>query len=293
MEFIREGDKILSNLNLFLMKLNFLDRETQYNNAIEKYISAMNKSKSLLNDRENENFKVYELAGKKLISCYEKFSNSTEMGKICISLGDKYFERNMYDEAIQYYRMAIRAFEVKYTNELISKTYEKLANVCNVTGDIGEEIRYFEMAIKFNMSENSKKYLLRYNLSYKYALNGEYQKAIDLIIETSSECIDNSVMKWNVTKNLFIAIILSLLLNSSEEASTLYEKCCNLDISFEGRLEGKTSRNIIEAYQNSDVEFFTDSIKEYDRISKFDNFHVSILSKLKGKLQDSGEDDLR
>ena len=77
-----------------------------------------------------------------------------------------------------------------------------------------------------------------------------------------------------------------------EDVKVALERYREMDINFPGSREDSLIENVIKAYEDKDVDEFTDALREYDRIRKFDNWQTTLLLRVKNTMAGPvGEDD--
>lgn len=108
----------------------------------------------------------------------------------------------------------------------------------------------------------------------------KYKEAAELYERISLKTRYNSLLKWSNTKHLFHASLCRLALNNLEMDK--YEEML-LHTSFKNSREGKFLIELIEAIENSDIQLFTDVVKEFETITKLSMWETSLLLKIKTK----------
>lgn len=108
-----------------------------------------------------------------------------------------------------------------------------------------------------------------------------YHEAIEMYERIVSKTMNNSLLKWSNRDHLFCASLCRLVLNNL--SMDKYEDML-LHISFKNSREGMFLHELISAIENSDLDKFTDAVKEFDSITKLDSWKVSILLKIKNQI---------
>ncbi|KTW25643.1 hypothetical protein T552_03503 [Pneumocystis carinii B80] len=118
------------------------------------------------------------------------------------------------------------------------------------------------------------------------ALNEQYPLAIRKFEDVARKSINNNLMKWGVKDCLFKAGLCHL--NSGDMVATrrALEHYIDLDITFQSTREYKLLEDILEAIESGDSDLFTEKIREYDQLSKFDKWKTTLLLRIKKSINE-------
>ncbi|KAG4304008.1 hypothetical protein PORY_002531 [Pneumocystis oryctolagi] len=106
------------------------------------------------------------------------------------------------------------------------------------------------------------------------AVEEQYSLAIQKFEEVARKSINNNLTKWSVKDYFFKAGLCHL--NSGDMVATrrALEHYIDLDLTFQSTREYKFLEvDILYAVESGNPDIFTEKVREYDQISKLDNFH--------------------
>mmetsp|Transcript_13702 Transcript_13702/g.33243 ORF Transcript_13702/g.33243 Transcript_13702/m.33243 type:complete len:290 (+) Transcript_13702:53-922(+) len=115
----------------------------------------------------------------------------------------------------------------------------------------------------------------------------DYEKAIDVFEAVAASSLDVALLKWSVKDYFFQAGLCRLALGDMLAARRAFDRYRDQDVSFSDTRESKLLEDLSTAYDDQDVEKFTDAIYEFDQISKLDKWKTSLLLRVKNALKDS------
>ncbi|KAK3595950.1 hypothetical protein CHS0354_032463 [Potamilus streckersoni] len=157
--------------------------------------------------------------------------------------------------------------------------------------DIEKAISSYEQAADYYKGEESKssanKCLLK--VAQFSAQLERYDKAVEIYEEVAVTCMDNSLLKYSAKDHFFRAAICHMCIDTLnvQQAIQKYEdmfpqfaddRCCKL------------LKTLITACEDEDVDKFTDAIKEYDSISRLDQWMTTMFLRIKNRIN---QDDLK
>jgi alpha-soluble NSF attachment protein len=123
------------------------------------------------------------------------------------------------------------------------------------------------------------------------ALEGkDYYKAIELYEKVARASIANNLMRWSVKEYLLKAGICQLCTGDQVGVNTALEKYRELDPSFQQQREYALLVDLAAAVQDGDQEMFSDKLFQYDQLSKLDKWKTTLLLRIKGTIEEGGED---
>jgi len=159
---------------------------------------------------------------------------------------------------------------------MIAEIYEK--EFLNVT----KAMANYEIAANYFKCDESiasaNKCLL--NVAHYSASLGDYQKAIDIYEEVGAYCIDSSLLKYSAKDHYFRAALCHTCIDhlNGELAVKRYEE---LFPAFSDSRECKFVKKLLVNLEDADVDGFTQTVKDFDSISRLDKWFVNILLKIK------------
>uniref|UniRef100_A0A158R5L3 C2H2-type domain-containing protein n=1 Tax=Syphacia muris TaxID=451379 RepID=A0A158R5L3_9BILA len=118
----------------------------------------------------------------------------------------------------------------------------------------------------------------------------QYKKAIQIFEEVALWEADHQTLKYAAKNHFFQALLCHLCIDllDTQHALKRYEE---ISPSFADTREAKLIKELITCVEEQDVDTFTDAVKNYDKISRLDQWHTALLVKIKKSCSD--EDDLK
>ncbi|XP_008311442.1 N-ethylmaleimide-sensitive factor attachment protein, beta b isoform X2 [Cynoglossus semilaevis] len=160
--------------------------------------------------------------------------------------------------------------------------------------DIEKAIAHYEQAAEYYKGEESNssanKCLLKVG-AYCAQLE-QYQKAIEIYEQVGANTMDNPLLKYSAKEYFFKAALCHFVVDelNSKIAVEKYEE---MFPAFSDSRECKLLKKLLEAYEEQNSEGFTDAVKEFDSISRLDQWHTTILLRIKKNIQGEEEGDLK
>jgi alpha-soluble NSF attachment protein len=141
------------------------------------------------------------------------------------------------------------------------------------------------------------------------ALEGkDYYKAIELYEKVAKTSIQNNLMRWSVKEYLLKAGICQLCTGDQVGVNAALDRYRDLDPSFVQQREHQLLVDLTQAVQDGDQEMFADKVMyllmcastkyiansiqlfQYDQLSKLDKWKTTLLLRIKGTIEETGED---
>lgn len=143
-------------------------------------------------------------------------------------------------------------------------------------------------------------YEKQYDITQKYdenygdllVKNKNYTRAAEIYESIGKLKAESSTLKFGCAK-LFLKSICCYIL--SDDDVNAQRKFDEIELSYpiiHSDRDFKLSQNIMESYQERDVETYTRVMYEYDEISKISDFHVNLFNLIKKKMTKEEELDL-
>lgn len=255
----------------------FMDEEDIYHNSAELFEKAGHLYK---NEKiNNKAIDSYTNAGRCYLHANQDY-DSIRVYEMAANLCKNIDENKMiilYDKII--YLMIDQGMFNK-----VGETYIKIAEFYNKNGDVINTIKNYQNAIEFFEQEGIEcgKYIIK--VGDLFALSQHYTKAILTYDKVAHQYINNNILKYQVRKIIY-KILLCYFANRID-IFTILHKYCNLDISFTNSREYNLILSIKQSIENNDIEIFQKSIKEYDDITRFDDWNITILSRIKKRIEE-------
>lgn len=154
--------------------------------------------------------------------------------------------------------------------------------------DIEKAMTHYEQAADYFKGEESTSSANKCMLNVaRYAAQLEqYEKAIDIYEQVASSSLENALLKYSSKEYFFRAALCHMCVDllNAQHALNKYEELCP---SFADSREYKLVKALIGKLEDQDVDGFTDTVKEYDSISRLDQWYTNILLRIKKSLQET------
>uniref|UniRef100_A0A3B4D689 Uncharacterized protein n=1 Tax=Pygocentrus nattereri TaxID=42514 RepID=A0A3B4D689_PYGNA len=159
--------------------------------------------------------------------------------------------------------------------------------------DIDKAIAHYEQAADYYKGEEStssaNKCLLKV-ASYAAQLE-QYPKAIEIYEQVGTHAMDSTLLKYSAKDYFFKAALCHFCIDMLN-AKLALQKYEEMFPAFSDSRECKLVKKLLDAYEEQNVDAYTDSVKEYDTISRLDQWLTTMLLRIKKTIQDN-ESDLR
>ncbi|KXS19201.1 alpha-soluble NSF attachment protein [Gonapodya prolifera JEL478] len=112
----------------------------------------------------------------------------------------------------------------------------------------------------------------------------QYAVAIEKFEFVASASVDNNLTKWSVREHLLKAGLCHLASEDIIAAKRALEKYQSMDVTFSSTREFLFLKNLTDAVEAADEQLFTDTVYEFDRMTKLDAWKTTILLRVKKTL---------
>uniref|UniRef100_A0A673BEG4 Beta-soluble NSF attachment protein-like n=1 Tax=Sphaeramia orbicularis TaxID=375764 RepID=A0A673BEG4_9TELE len=161
--------------------------------------------------------------------------------------------------------------------------------------DIEKAIAHYEQAADYYKGEESNssanKCLLKVG-AYCAQLE-QYQKAIEIYEQVGANTMDNPLLKYSAKEYFFKASLCHFIVDELNAKASFYilmaysvPVFCSLTYIF------LLKQKLLEAHEEQNSEAFTEAVKEFDSISRLDQWHTTLLLRIKKTIQ-GDEGDLK
>jgi len=272
-EWIEKGDNRVKKFSLF-------GGGSKYEEAAEMYIKGANLYKIS---------KKWEQAGAAFIKAAEsqlKLQSKHEAATNYINAGNCLKKSNVND-AGNCLRIAIELFTDEGRFSIAAKHQKELAEMFEAEEDYQQAIDNYQTASDYYEGEgqtsSSNACLLK--VAQFSAQLEKYDKAIEIYERVAKASLDNNLLKWSVKEYFLKAGLCHLASGDIVSAKRAVERYQEMDYTFSSQRECKLLQDLITACENYDVEAFTQSVADYDSISKLDQWKTHILLKVKNSIK--------
>uniref|UniRef100_A0A8C3S6B0 NSF attachment protein beta n=1 Tax=Chelydra serpentina TaxID=8475 RepID=A0A8C3S6B0_CHESE len=160
--------------------------------------------------------------------------------------------------------------------------------------DIEKAIAHYEQAADYYKGEESNSSANRCLLKVAaYAAQLEqYQKAIEIYEQVGTNTMDNPLLKYSAKEYFFKAALCHFIVDELN-AKLALEKYEEMFPAFTDSRECKLVKKLLEAHEDQNCEAYTEAVKEFDSISRLDQWLTTMLLRIKKSLQGDGDGDLK
>uniref|UniRef100_A0A3Q2E8V9 Beta-soluble NSF attachment protein n=1 Tax=Cyprinodon variegatus TaxID=28743 RepID=A0A3Q2E8V9_CYPVA len=157
--------------------------------------------------------------------------------------------------------------------------------------DIDKAIAHYEQAADYYKGEESNssanKCLLK--VGHYSAQLEQYQKAIEIYEQVAMSTMDNPLLKYNAKEYFFKASLCHFIVDELN-AKLAIEKYEEMFPAFSDSRELKLLKKLLEAHEEQNSEAFTEAVKEFDSVSRLDQWLTTMLLRIKKTIQgDAGD----
>ncbi|XP_006860723.1 PREDICTED: beta-soluble NSF attachment protein isoform X3 [Chrysochloris asiatica] len=157
--------------------------------------------------------------------------------------------------------------------------------------DIEKAIAHYEQSADYYKGEESNssanKCLLKV-AAYAAQLE-QYQKAIEIYEQVGTNTMDNPLLKYSAKDYFFKAALCHFIVDELN-AKLALEKYEEMFPAFTDSRECKLLKKLLEAHEEQNSEAYTEAVKEFDSISRLDQWLTTMLLRIKKSIQGDGEE---
>lgn len=172
---------------------------------------------------------------------------------------------------------------------MAAKHHQSIAELYeNDSTDLEKAVQHYEQAADYFRGEennaSANKCLLKV-AQYSAQLE-KYDKAIQIYQDVASSSLENSLLKYSAKEYMFRAALCHLCVDVLNAQHAL-ERYLQQYPAFQDSREYKLVNTLIEHIEEQNIEGFTDTVKDYDEISRLDQWFTTILLRIKKQLNDN------
>jgi len=280
-----KGSELMAQADAKLKQKWVISNTAKFEAAMELY------------DKAAAQFKIqkqWDEAGEayvKMAECAEKIGNESEAVTAYTNAGKAYKNGNT-KEAIRIFRIAAEMRMAANAFQQAAKIHQEIAGIEEKNLNLKGAIRsYNDSADCFHAegslpSENSA--LLK--VAELSATEEDYQRAILVYEKVAAASLDSSLLKYSAKDYFFKAALCQMVVCAREDDMKTLEqkldKYKDLHPAFEGDRTCKLIEGCMKAFEDDDVEAYTDTVFSYDKIYKLDNWVASLLLIVKKVIKD-------
>uniref|UniRef100_A0A3Q3GV52 NSF attachment protein beta n=1 Tax=Labrus bergylta TaxID=56723 RepID=A0A3Q3GV52_9LABR len=199
-----------------------------------------------------------------------------------------------WSEAIKCFNAAVDIYTDMGRFTIAAKHHISIAEIYeSELVDIEKAIAHYEQAADYYKGEESNssanKCLLKVG-AYCAQLE-QYQKAIEIYEQVGANTMDNPLLKYSAKEYFFKASLCHFIVDELN-AKIAVEKYEEMFPAFSDSRECKLLKKLLDAHEEQNSEGFTEAVKEFDSISRLDQWHTTLLLRIKKSIA-GDEGDLK
>ncbi|XP_003758183.2 beta-soluble NSF attachment protein isoform X2 [Sarcophilus harrisii] len=283
-QLMAEAEKRVKSSHSFLRGL--FGGNTRIEEACEMYTRAANMFKMAKNWSAAGN--AFCQAAKLHMQLQSKHDSATSF----VDAGNAYKKADP-QEAINCLNAAIDIYTDMGRFTIAAKHHITIAEIYETElVDIEKAIAHYEQSADYYKGEESNssanKCLLKV-AAYAAQLE-QYQKAIEIYEQVGANTMDNPLLKYSAKDYFFKAALCHFIVDELN-AKLALEKYEEMFPAFTDSRECKLLKKLLEAHEEQNSEAYTEAVKEFDSISRLDQWLTTMLLRIKKSIQGDGEVD--
>lgn len=159
--------------------------------------------------------------------------------------------------------------------------------------DIDKAIAHYEQAADYYKGEEStsaaNKCLLKV-ANYAAQLE-QYQKAIEIFEQIGTYSMDTTLLKYGAKDHFFKAALCHFCVDMLN-CKLAVQKYEDMFPAFSDARECKLLKKLLDAHDEQNIDAYADAVREFDSITRLDQWQTTMLLRIKKTIQDE-ESDLR
>ncbi|KAG4080059.1 hypothetical protein HA402_007614 [Bradysia odoriphaga] len=193
------------------------------------------------------------------------------------------------NEAIACLMKAIEIYTEMGRFSIAAKHHQAIAELYEGEGnDLQRAVQHYESAADYSRGEEStisaNKCMIK--VAQYAAQLEDYDKAIQIYEQVASSCLDSSLLKYSAKEYFFRASLCHLSVDLLNAQHAL-EKYSQQYPAFQDSRDYKLVKDLSEHLEEQNIEGFTDTVKDYDSISRLDQWYTTILLRIKKQANDN------
>ncbi|KAI8482637.1 PREDICTED: alpha-soluble NSF attachment protein-like [Branchiostoma belcheri] len=220
--------------------------------------------------------------------------NSKHEAATCFVDAGNCYKKTDPQEAVNCISRAVEIFTDMGRFTIAAKNHISIAEIYETEiVDIDKAISNYEQAADYYKGEESSSSANKCLLKVaQYAAQLEqYPKAIEIYEQVAVTAMDNSLLKYSAKEYFFKAALCHLCVDllNAQQAVQKYEE---MFAAFSDTRECKLLKTLMTALEEQNADMYTDAVKDYDSITRLDQWLTTMLLRIKRTI--SGEmEDLR
>ncbi|KAJ8982807.1 hypothetical protein NQ317_010428 [Molorchus minor] len=199
------------------------------------------------------------------------------------------YKKSDINESVNCLLKAIEIYTDMGRFTMAAKHHQTIAEMYETDAvDLERAVQHYEQAADYFRGEESNSSANKCLLKVaQYAAQLEnYEKAIQIYQEVASSALESSLLKYSAKEYLFRAALCHLCVDVLNAQHAL-ERYVQMYPAFQDSREYKLVKTLIEHIEEQNIEGYTDAVKDYDSISRLDQWYTTILLRIKKQLNES------
>ncbi|XP_042210554.1 alpha-soluble NSF attachment protein-like isoform X2 [Homarus americanus] len=274
MQLMAEAEKKLTSSKGFLGSL--FGGSSRVDEAMDLYQQAANKFKMA---------KKWSSAGHaftELAALHGKAGSRLDAATNFVEAGNCY-KKTDPNESVNCLLKAIEIYTDMGKFTMAAKHHQSIAEIYETeVADIEKAIQHFEQASDYFRGEennsSANKCLLKVAMFAAQMEN--YEKAIQIYEQVATSSLESSLLKYSAKEYMFRAALCHMCidLTNAKIAVVKYEE---MYPAFQDSRECKLIKSLMNHLEEQNVDAFTDTVKDYDSISRLDQWYTTMLLRIK------------
>ncbi|MEE6474352.1 hypothetical protein FKM82_010355 [Ascaphus truei] len=216
-----------------------------------------------------------------------------QAGKLHMQLQSKHDAATSFVDAGNAYKKADPQDMGRFT--IAAKHHITIAEIYETElVDIEKAIAHYEQSADYYKGEESNssanKCLLK--VAAYVAQLEQYQRAIEIYEQVGTSTMDNPLLKYSAKEYFFKAALCHFIVDELN-AKLAVEKYEEMFPAFSDSRECKLLKKLLEAHEEQNNEAYTEAVKEFDSISRLDQWLTTMLLRIKKSIQGDVDGDLK
>ncbi|EEA22659.1 vesicular-fusion protein S17 [Talaromyces marneffei ATCC 18224] len=282
---LQKADKALSGASTGFSF--FGGRSEKYENAADLYVQAANAF------RVQKMNKEAGMAFEKAAAVQRNNLNEPDDAANSLSEAFKVYRKTDPEDAVRVLAGAIQHYINKGNFRRAATHQQNLAECYEVEiGNAKKALEEYEKAAEWYESDNAEALANKYYLKVAdlAAIEADYYKAIGYYEKVGKVSIDNNLMKWSVKDYFFKAGICHLASGDLVATNRALEGYRDLDPTFASTREHALLVDLLQAVEQGEPDTFADKLFQFDQLSKLDKWKTTLFLRVKGNIEETGED---
>lgn len=270
-----EGLKKIKSKNIF----GLLIGHNKYEEAIRKFIKAANLYK--MHKNYNSAVKCYEI----LVECYENLKDIDSICESHINIFEclKHFDTK---KSIEYIKKIIQLYFDSSNLQKICKWYGILGDINEKEGNIQEAINAYTQMIEYDC-DNNVPLSTKLKLANYLTQTKQYEKAINSYNNLLTAYDNNILLKFNIPPICCNIIIIHLCCDDIINSRRCLQKFKNIYVQLDKSPEFVFLEDLINFYEQYNIEQFVICIREFDTQYKLDTLKINLLLEIKTHMEEN------